>query len=392
MPDMMNANRDILISGAGIRGLTLAFWLQHFGFQPTIVEKRRDLCDQGYMIDFYGSGFDVAERMGLLDQLRARHYPIPDMKVVDSRGSVRASLSIEKFRQLLDFRHFNFMCGDLEDVLYQNLKERVPVQFNTSIAEIQQQTNKVAVQFSNGSCESFDLVLGADGIHSNTRHLLWGSESQFDHYLGFNIACGVIDNFLSRPAVYTFLTPQHHVTVYPIREGQLATFFAWTSNALDATDRDRQLQLLDEALQQSGWIVPQLLEAPPQSHDLYFDAVAQIQLNPWHKGRVALVGDACQCLTLLAGRGASIAMAGAYILAMELQRRNGNYQVAFQNYQDQLQPEIARRQTEAQRVAKSFVPDSERSIWLLYLFLKLAFLPGFRVVFRREIGARSLIH
>jgi 2-polyprenyl-6-methoxyphenol hydroxylase-like FAD-dependent oxidoreductase len=125
---------------------------------------------------------------------------------------------------------------------------------------------------------------------------------------------------------------------------------------------------------------------------LYFDAVAQIQLNPWHKGRVALVGDACQCLTLLAGQGASIAMAGAYILAMELQRRNGNYQVAFQNYQDQLQPEIARRQTEAQRVAKSFVPDSERSIWLLYLFLKLAFLPGFRVVFRREIGARSLIH
>lgn len=343
------------------------------------------------MIDFYGSGFDVAEKMGLLDALRVRHYPIPQMQVVDREGKVHARLSIEKFRQLLDFRHFNFMRGDLEDVLYQNIREQVPVRLNTSIVEIKEQTDKVAVQFSDGVGETYDLVIGADGIHSNTRCLLWGSESQFEHFLGYYVACGIIENLPQQPAFYTFLTPEHHVSIYPIREDRLATFFAWKSDKLQVNGREHQLQMLTDTFKHVGWIIPQLLEAMQQSRDLYFDAVAQIKLNAWCKGRVALVGDACQCLTLLAGQGASMAMAGAYILATELHRANGNYQVAFQNYQGQLQPEIARRQTEAESLAKSLVPDNELAIRLLYLFLNWAFLPGLRSLFRREIGARSII-
>jgi len=126
-------NTNILISGAGIAGLTLAYWLQKFKFNPTLIEKRHDLQDEGFMIDFYGSGFDVAEKMGILNRLQTKHYRVSDLKFVNSQGKIQATLSIEKFRRMLEFRHFNFMRGDLEAVLYETIKNTVPIQFNTSI-------------------------------------------------------------------------------------------------------------------------------------------------------------------------------------------------------------------------------------------------------------------
>ncbi len=390
----MVMNRNILISGAGISGLTLAYWLKKRGFSPVLIEKRPDLHDRGYMIDFYGSGYDVAEKMGLLEQLQEKsaQYPVSKLAFVDRNGKQRATLDVEKFRQLLDHRYFPLMRGDLETVIYESVKDSVPISFNTSIANLNMRPDAVEVEFTDGKRGMYDLVVGAGGIHSNVRRLLWGDESQFRKFLGFYVACSVIDNFLGvQDSFYGHFEPNAQTTVYSIGNNKLAVFFAFKSEELNARGRQGQMDVLTKRFGQQGWVVPQLVEGTKHADDFFFDAVAQIQLDEWYKERVALVGDACQCLTLLAGQGASMGMAGAYLLADELFKADGDYRVAFPSYQQKLQPEILRRQKDARGLAGSFVPVTHAAIAMTYFLLNASFLPGFRSLFKRQIGARSII-
>lgn len=385
-------NTNVLISGAGIAGLTLAYWLHKFGFKPMLIEKRPDLRAEGYLIDFYGSGFDVAEKMGILDQLQAKHYPVDQLKFVNSQGKISATLDVDKFRKLLNFRHFNFMRGDLASVLYESIKNTVPIKFNTSIVQMHTHSDKVEVEFSDGTSQDYDIVIGADGIHSRTREILWGRESQFENFLGYYVSCGIIENFLNDSDVfYSYMEPKKQASVYAIRGNRLATLFAFKSDRRHFITHQQQLDVLDDVFGNMGWIVPQILAAMKHSAHLYFDVVLQIKLTPWYRGRVALVGDACQCLTLLAGQGASMAMAGAYLLATELYQTQGDYQVAFPAYQAKLKPEIDKRQLQAQKLSNSFAPDNYFSIWMVHRFINLSFLPGFRSILRHRIGVNSII-
>jgi 2-polyprenyl-6-methoxyphenol hydroxylase-like FAD-dependent oxidoreductase len=387
-------NKKILISGGGISGLTLAYWLQSWGFSPTIVEKRLDLHDRGYMIDFYGSGFDVAEKMNVISQLQEKsdQYPIKRLQFVDRQGKPRATLSVDEFRKLLKHRYFPLMRGDLESVLYETIRNQVPVRFGNSITKLDARPDEVSVELSDGASETYDLVIGADGIHSNVRKLLWGDEAQFNRFLDFYVACSVIDNFLGPQDTFLgHFEPNQQATVYSIGENHLATFFAFRSKKLDVHGRLAKMEVLTKVFSNAGWVVPQLVEGTKQANDFFFDAVAQIHLDTWYQGRVALVGDACQCLTLLAGQGASMGMAGAYMLADQLRNAGGDYKVAFEGYQHKLQPEINRRQQDARGLAGSFIPRNEMEIALAHFFLNAAFWPGFRSWFARQIGARSLI-
>ena len=390
----MISNRNILISGAGISGLTLAYWLQHWGFSPTVIEKRPNLDQRGYMIDFYGSGFDVAEKMNLLKALQAKSsmYPIKKVTFVDRQGKQRAALDVEKFRELLQHRYFPLMRGDLETTIYTSLKDRVPVRFGMSVTKLENLSDSVTVELSDGKQERYELVIGADGIHSNIRRLVWGDESQFRHFLGFYVACSVIEDFLDTPNTFLgHLEPNVQTSVYSIGENRLATFFAFRSDELYVHGREAQMQVLEKVVGDFDWLVPQLLEKTQRVDDFFFDAAAQIQMEQWYNGRVALVGDACQCLTLLAGQGASMGMAGAYLLANELNKAAGNYRTAFPTYQQTLKPEIERRQKDARGLAGSFVPRNKFEITLSHFFLNVAFWPVFRSLFARQIGAKSFI-
>jgi 2-polyprenyl-6-methoxyphenol hydroxylase-like FAD-dependent oxidoreductase len=390
----MLTNRNILISGAGISGFTLAYWLQKGGFSPTVIEKRPNLHDRGYMIDFYGSGFDVIEKMGLLERLKMKsdQYPVSKLEFVDRNGKPRAVLDVEKFRKLMDHKYFPVMRGDLETVIFESVKNNVPIRFGTSINRLDVQPDGVQVELSDGTRGAYDLVIGADGIHSNVRRLLWGDESQFKRFLGFYVACSVIDNFFDPPdAFYGHFAPKAQATIYSIGNNKLAVFFAFKSEALNIRNREEQMEVLAKRFGNLGWIVPELIKGVEQAGNLFFDAVAQIQLDEWHKGRVALAGDACQCLTLLAGQGASMGMAGAYLLAEELHKADGDYKAAFPAYQQRLKPEIDRRQKEARGLAGSFVPENNFAIAMTHLFLKAMFLPGFGSVFKNQIGARSIL-
>ena len=171
------------------------------------------------------------------------------------------------------------------------------------------------------------------------RRLVWGDESLFSRYLGFYVACSVIDNFFDTEKMFVgHLEPNLQASVYSIGRDKLATFFAFRSDKLDAHTREEQKALLAKRLDGLGWVIPQLLEGTKQADDFFFDAASQIQLDTWYQDRVTLVGDACQCLTLLAGQGASMGMAGAYLLADELHKADGDYKVAFPAYQQRLNP------------------------------------------------------
>jgi 2-polyprenyl-6-methoxyphenol hydroxylase-like FAD-dependent oxidoreductase len=250
----------------------------------------------------------------------------------------------------------------------------------------------VNVELSNGSREAYDLVFGADGIHSNVRRLAWGNESQFNRFLGFYVACSVIENFTGTSHTFLgHLEPNVQTSIYSIGGNRLATFFAFRSERLKIHGREAQEQALDKALGNLGWLVPQLLEGTKRADDFFFDAVAQIQMEQWYNGRVALAGDACQCLTLLAGQGASMGMAGAYLLAFELHKADGDYETAFPAYQEMLKPEIERRQKDARGLAGSFVPRNKFEVAMSHFFLNAAFWPVFRSLFAKQIGVKSLI-
>ena len=387
-------NKNVLISGAGISGLTLAYWLQYYGFTPTVIEKRPNLTARGYMIDFYASGYDVAEKMGIVEglEIKAEQYPISKVAFVDQSGRPRATLDLGKFREVLHQRYFPIMRGDLEAVIYGSISNKVSVRFGTDIRKLEIGKDTVQVEFSDEKCESFDLVIGAGGIHSNIRRLIWGDEGQFSRYLGFYVACSVIDNFFDTNRMFVgILEPNLQASVYSIGHDKLATFFAFRSDKLGARTREEQEALLSKRLDGHGWVIPQLLEGTKHTDDFFFDSASQIQLDTWYQGRVALVGDACQCLTLLAGQGASMGMAGAYLLAEELHKAEGDYKVAFPAYQGRLKPEIDRKQKDARGLAGSFVPRNKLEVAIAYLFFNAALLPGFSSLFAKRIGAKTLI-
>jgi 2-polyprenyl-6-methoxyphenol hydroxylase-like FAD-dependent oxidoreductase len=387
-------NGNILISGAGITGLTLAYWLERWGFRPTVVEKRPGLDAHGYMLDFYGSGFDVAEKMDLIGALEAKAAPFSFKQVsfVDDQGRERAALDVGKFTALLRHRYFPLLRGDLEATLYAAVRERVSICFGRQITTLQPAADHVDVTFSDGTQGRYDLVIGADGIHSRVRELVWGDETQFSRPLGFYVACSIIDNLFDSPeVVFGHFAPGSQTTVYAIGQGKLATFFGFRSGPVAAHSRDERQAVLEQRLNGAGWRVPELVAHTRQADEFFFDAAAQIEMPGWHQGRVALAGDACQCLTLLAGQGASLGMAGGYLLAEALHEAQGDYQTAFAAYEGKLRPEIERRQKDARGLAGSFLPHNRLEIELTYLMLKVAFWPGVGTLFARQIGVGSLV-
>jgi 2-polyprenyl-6-methoxyphenol hydroxylase-like FAD-dependent oxidoreductase len=373
-------NSNILISGAGIGGLTLAYWVKKYGFNPVIVEKASYLREGGYMIDFWGIGFDIAERMGILPVLKKEHYNIPELVFVGKDNNRTGSLNIYKLRKLINFRHFNLLRGGLAKVIYKLICDDIEFIWDTSINCIDEQPDGLNISFQNGIQRKFDLLIGADGLHSNVRKLVFGEEKYFEKYLGYYTASFTIDNYLDKKdTFYSFSVPGKQIGIYSISENKLATFFIFRQNEklnYDYHKTESAKRILFDTFKQTGWESKNILEKMDGSPDFYFDTVSQINMENWSKGRVSLVGDACQCVSLIAGTGSALAMAGAYILAGELKKNNGDYETAFKNYQNILKPEIITKQKMAGKFAASFIPDSNFGLWVRDKFTNLMFLPG----------------
>jgi len=382
----------VLICGGGIAGLTLAYWLHHYGFEPVVIEQTVGIRRDGYGLDFYGSGYDVAERMNLIERLQAEQIRIDAIIYVNSAGKPVARIDRALMYKIMRGRYMGLMRQKLEATLYEAIAGDVEVQFGRSLVDVQQDQEAVSVTFNDGTTETCDLLAGADGIHSTTRKLVFGPEEQFGRYLGYYFASYALpDRYGIGLTWKNYPEPGRMAAAYcSDTEGEVITLFMYEAANEGYIAREQRLPRLRQAFAGMGWIAGQLLDDIPDPDAIFMDTVTQIKMPEWHKGRVVLVGDACGCPTLLSGQGASLAMGGAYMLAKALYETT-DYQHAFRQYELQVSPHVEERQKNARDLARSFVPHSKMEMKMQQVFMKLVLREVFVGLLRRQFGAESLL-
>jgi 2-polyprenyl-6-methoxyphenol hydroxylase-like FAD-dependent oxidoreductase len=355
-------NKNILISGASVAGPALAYWLSRYGFNPSVVERAPAVRPGGYAVDFRGAAMNALERMGIIDEIRKLETRTGAITIVDKTNRKIASMP-DGFTS----GELEIMRGDLAGVLYAATRDRAEYIFDDSILAIRDDEDGAEVTFSRSEPRRFDLVVGADGLHSNVRALAFGEESRFIHHLGYYVAIFTTPNFmnLDHSGLY-YGTLGKKVGIFSAREnteGKASFFFA--SDPLEYERRDivRQKQILADKFAGELWQVPRLLRMMEDAPDFYFDSVSQIRMERWSAGRSVLLGDAAHCASPLSGMGTSMAIVGAYILAGELKEANGDYTVAFAHYETRMRDFVTRCQKLVEG-ADWFVPCTRFKLWL----------------------------
>ncbi|PSL50350.1 2-polyprenyl-6-methoxyphenol hydroxylase-like FAD-dependent oxidoreductase [Chitinophaga niastensis] len=354
--------KTILISGASVAGPALAFWLNRYGFQTTIIERAPGIRPGGYAVDFRGAAMEVLVKMGLLDEIRKYETRTGTITIVDKNNKKVASMP-EGFTS----GELEIMRGDLVNVFYDATKQDVEYIFDDSIISLVQNMDGVEVTFEHHPARHFDLVIGADGLHSNVRKIAFGDEAKFCHDFGLYIAIFTTPNFMNVGMNGLFYsTPGKRVGFFGARqstEARASFYFASEPLQYDRRDIAQQQQILRYRFTHEQWQVPQLLELMDSAPDFYFDAISQIKMDRWSTGRIALIGDAAHCASPLSGMGTSMAVVGAYILAGELKKANGDYAVAFSRYEDMMRPFVKEGQKLADGGADWFVPTTRLKHW-----------------------------
>lgn len=373
-------NRTVLISGASIAGPALAYWLHQYGFQPTIVERAPALREGGYKVDIRGTAVEVIRRMNLLDTVEQQHVDMRGAAYVNHSGKRVATTDADLFGGRTG-EDVEIMRGDLAQILYDATRDNVEYRFNDSITAITQGEDGVTVSFERGETQRFDLVIGADGLHSNVRSLLFGNESQFVRDLGHYISIFSVPNTLNldgEEAVYAL--PGKTVNLYATqRDAAAKALFMFASPPLSYNRRDsaEQKRILAQTFADEGWETPRLLEQMADAPDFYFDSISQIHMENWSSGRVALVGDAAYGPSPASGQGTSVALVGAYVLAGELAAAAGDYRAAFAAYEHTMRPYVEQNQQLAVDNLKGMVLPSRLAVWFQLLMIRLMpHLPG----------------
>lgn len=382
----------VLISGGGIAGLTLAYWLHHHHISSVVIEQAERIHHGGYGLDFYGTGYDVAERMGILERLRQQQIPFEEVAYVNAAGQNIACIDIALMRNIMHNKYMALMHWTLEERLYEAIADKVEVRFGTRLTAIDPGPKEVAATFSDGTTETFDMLIGADGIHSQTRRLIFGDDALFEHYLGYSFASyNLLDNYEIGHTWKNYVEPGRLTGAYcSNQDGKIVTFLMYKTADEGYIPQEQRLPRLQRAFAGMGWITPRLLQDLTDPDTIFLDTMTQIRMPRWHQGRVALVGDACGCPTSLSGQGASLAMGGAYVLAQALQQASG-YETAFTSYEQRMRPHVEQRQKNARGSAKTFLPTSKLGIVTQQLFMKLLLREGFSGLLRRQFGAESLL-
>ncbi|WP_025144273.1 FAD-dependent monooxygenase [Pedobacter jeongneungensis] len=358
-------NKKILISGASIAGPTLAYWLNRYGFNVTIIERAPELRLGGQNIDVKGPAEKIAIQMGIEKKIREKNTTEMGQRFVTKQNKLIAEFSKESALSMT--QELEILRGDLVQILYDSTIADVNYIFGDYITNLKEHESGIAVTFSSGKNTSFDLLLIAEGIGSSTRKIAFRKQPTFK-FLGLytayltiakapsdsqwsrwcNAEKGIVyllrpDNYGSTRASITFTALEHEYTGLSIEE---------------------QKNVLVKRISGSGFESERLVEEIQKSKDLYFDRISQVNSPEWSEGRVAMIGDAAYCATPIAGKGTDLAMAGAYILAGEL-FTSDNYQQAFENYENKMRPYVSKCQKLPPGIPKIVYPQSKLGLRIL---------------------------
>ena len=355
---------SVLISGAGVAGPTLAYWLASHGFRTTVVERSQGLRSSGNPVDVRGPALPVAEGMGIMSRLRDAATQATAMSVVNAAGRQVARVSMPTTRSAAGNLEVEVPRGDLAAILSEAARGSADFLFDDTIVGLRQDQDGVDVTFDRAAPRRFDLVVGADGLHSAVRRLAFGPERDFVRHMGVYVATMPLGGPVDHPRdVLMYNTPSRLVSIHPSRGDAVAAFiFRGPAIAgFDYRDTKQHKRIVADAYANVGWRAPELLERLRRTEDLYFDSVSQVHLPAWARGRVALLGDAASCVSLF-GDGSSLAMAGAFTLAEALAADPGDHVGALRRYEIQHRTLVGPKQLGIGRAAALIVPKTRLGI------------------------------
>jgi len=347
----------------------------------------------GYVIDFWGLGYEIAARMGLIEEINRIGYHMRELRILDPNGRRASGFGTKVFGELTGGRFVTLGRSDLSRLLFEKVQNNVEVIFGDQIGELHESGQAVTVTFEHSGERRFDLVIGADGLHSRVRQLAFGPEAQFEKRLGYAVAAFETLGYRPRDEeVYTIYgAPGRMLGRFALHEDRTLFLFVFTAEPAEADLQEPAAQkaLLRKRYGNNAWECSRILDELDRAPELYFDRVSQIHMDRWSRGRVALVGDAAFCVSLLAGQGSALAMTAAYILAGELANAAGDYQRAFQRYEEVLRSFIRHKQDGAARFAGSFAPRTRLGLRFRDLVVHACALPGVTTLaFGRDIVDR----
>jgi 2-polyprenyl-6-methoxyphenol hydroxylase-like FAD-dependent oxidoreductase len=298
--------------------------------------------------------------------LRTEGYTVRELRIVDNKGRRVGGFGVQVFRELTGGRYLSIPRSGLAKLIYRKVENKIETIFGDGITHIVPDADGVDVEFEHAPARRFDMVIGADGLHSAVRKLVFGKQSQFEKFLGYTVAAFEIDGYpnLDEGVYVSFSTPGTQIARFALRNDRTLFLLVFASSPpARIEDRATQQESLRSTFGEAGWECRQILSAMEKASDIYFDSVSQIRMEEWWRGRVALIGDAAAAPSLLAGQGAALAMVAAYVLAGELSRAPAP-QIAFRRYQDLLRPFLTAKQKAAAQFAGSFAPRSRLGLFL----------------------------
>jgi 2-polyprenyl-6-methoxyphenol hydroxylase-like FAD-dependent oxidoreductase len=342
------------------------------GWEVVIIEKAAALREGEFVIDFSGTGWDVAVKMGLDIALKKQQMEISALAFKSHQGQDKSRIKMKDFVESLGVgeKHASINRRDLQNLLFDKVKERIEIRFSTSIRSLKEYDldERVQVVFDNGIEEDFDLLIGADGLHSNVRQLAFGKEAKFAKYLGYYVSAFRVKGVSGKePGVMKILRKPHkQAGILDLRDGDSLALFVFAKDGEQYVPNDQRKQVLIDTFGEMGGPVPAILNGINDKTSVYMDTTTQIVMPKWYAKRVVLIGDAAYCLTLVSGQGASMAMGGAYILAKELEAvSDTNIEQALARYDARLRPFVEELQGKSRKFAANFIPSSRFGLWIM---------------------------
>ena len=358
-------DQKVLICGASIAGLSTAWWLNHIGYQVTVVELASAPRVDGAAVDLNAPTVEIARRMGLYEQFKSHRLGVDRIEYKDANNVTEGSIIINDGTGAQE-DEIEIEREQFVKVLMDALKNKVEFMFSNNITVLKETEDGITVNFNQGGSRNYNLVIGCDGAHSGTRKIWFGPESDYAHFLGAYFSISIVNKVLiPQRTMQTFSVPYKSVMLnaYNHKTDIIFMFVSETDIPYNYRDIVSQRQIIVEQFKGESWRTAELLKEIAQSDSFYFDKFCQIKMPSWSKGRVALVGDAAYCPSPASGQGGSMAMQGAATIADALLKHHGNYELAFMEYDRNLRPAIEEIQAIAeQNVKTNFILKTEEDI------------------------------